>query len=290
MRIIDSHVHLYPAELNRDPAGWAAANREPHWAELCTRRRSDGRCVQTFPSVDDLLREMDRAGVERAVLLGWYWEQPATCSWQNRFFAECVSAHPQRLAAYGTIHPRLGLWPTLDEMHRIRDGGLTGVGELSPNSQGYSVDDSVFREVLTLAGDWKMPVNLHVTDPEGRDYPGRVATPLADFARLARECPKTRFVLAHWGGLLPLRDESVRELPNVFYDTAASPLLYDEGIWQRFRAVVSDERVLFGSDYPLNLFPKLDAAPDMTRFIAQARAAGAGEAVMCGNVSRLLDR
>jgi len=24
-RVIDSHVHLYPPELNRDPAGWAAA-------------------------------------------------------------------------------------------------------------------------------------------------------------------------------------------------------------------------------------------------------------------------
>jgi predicted TIM-barrel fold metal-dependent hydrolase len=24
MPVIDAHVHLYPPELNRDPAGWAA--------------------------------------------------------------------------------------------------------------------------------------------------------------------------------------------------------------------------------------------------------------------------
>jgi predicted TIM-barrel fold metal-dependent hydrolase len=290
MRIIDSHVHLYPPELNRDPAGWAAANGERHWAALCTRRRSDGRAVQGFPSVEELLREMDRAGVERAVLLGWYWEKPETCAWQNRFYVECVRAHPQRLAAYATIHPRLGLWPTLEEMHRARDGGLTGVGELSPHIQGFSIDDLVFREVVTLAGDWKMPVNFHVTDPEARDYPGRVVTPLEDFVRLAREAPKTRFVLAHWGGLLPLRDERARKLENLHYDTAASPLLYDAGVWARMGAVVPGTRVLFGSDFPLNNYPKLDAAPDMTRLIAEARGAGVGDAVLAGNAERLLRR
>ena len=290
MPIIDSHVHLYPTELNRDPVAWATKSRESHWAALCTRRRASGRSVQSFPSVDDLIGEMDRARVERAVLLGWYWEKPETCVWQNRFYAECVRAHPRRLAAYATLNPRAGHWATLDEMHRVRDDGLVGVGELSPHSQGYAVDDAVFREVLMLAADWKMPVNLHVTDPDGRDYPGRVATPLEDFTQLAREFPKTRFVLAHWGGLLPIRDPAVAKLGNVFYDTAASPLLYDEKIWARFTAAVPGDRVLFGSDYPLNLYPQTDAGPQMSRLIAEAKAAGASDAVMRTNAERLLTR
>jgi predicted TIM-barrel fold metal-dependent hydrolase len=290
MPIIDSHVHLYPPELNRDPAGWAAQHAEPHWATLCTRRRADGRAVQTFPTVDELLREMDRAGVERAVLLGWYWQKPATCVWQNRFYADCVRAHPHRLVAFASLNPRAGHWPTLDEMHRVRDDGLVGVGELSPHAQGYGVDDPIFHEVLTLAGDWKMPVNLHVSDPEGSDYPGRIATPLADFAKLACDFPKTRFVLAHWGGLLPLRDPSVAPLPNVHYDTAASSLLYGEEIWRRFAQAVPPDRVLFGSDFPLNLFPKLDAEPQMSRLIAEAKLAGAGEAWLHDNAARLLTR
>ena len=64
MQVIDSHVHLYPPDLNAAPAAWATTHGEPHWAKLCTRRRKDGHPVQGFPSVDDLLREMDRAGVE----------------------------------------------------------------------------------------------------------------------------------------------------------------------------------------------------------------------------------
>ena len=288
MSTIDAHVHLYPAEVARDPARWAAAHGEGHWATLCARRRKDGRPVQTFPTVAELLREMDRAGVERAVLLGWYWEKPATCAAQNRFYAECVQAHPDRLAAFATLHPSAGREATREEMQRARDEGLIGLGELSPHSQGYGVEDAVFREVLALAGEWRMPVNLHVTDPESRAFPGRVETPLADFSRLAREFPRTTFILAHWGGLLPLHDPAVRALTNIFYDTAASPLLYDAGVWSRFLAAVPAERVLFGSDFPLNLFPKLDVTPEMFRFVAEAKNAGAPDAVMRGNAARLL--
>src|SRR5258708_5237237 len=113
--IIDAHVHLYPAEVKRDPAGWAAAHGEAHWALLCTRRRKDGRPVQTLPTVDQLLTAMDAAGVERAVLLGWYWENPSTCAWQNRFYAECVRAHPDRLSAFATLHPAADRTVVLDE-------------------------------------------------------------------------------------------------------------------------------------------------------------------------------
>lgn len=290
MQVIDSHVHLYPPELNADPAAWAAARGETHWAKLCTRKRQDGSAVQGFPSVEELLREMDRASVERAVLLGWYWEHPATCVWQNRFYGQCVRDYPDRLLAYATLHPGAGHWPTLNELHRARDEGLVGVGELSPHSQGYAIDDPVLNEVLTLASDWKMPVNLHVTDPETGSYPGRVATPLADFVWLAQNFPKTKFTLSHWGGLLPLRDPVARDLDNLYYDTAASPLLYDRDIWGRFAAALPPGHVLFGSDYPLNVYPKLGAAPEMTTLIAEARATGAGSAIMRDNALRLLTR
>ncbi|MEO6246722.1 MAG: amidohydrolase family protein [Opitutaceae bacterium] len=286
--IVDAHVHLYPTEVSRDPAGWAQAAGERHWAALCTRTRRDGPPVQTFPALDELLRQMDAAGVGRAVLLGWYWEKLETCAAQNRFYAQCVQAHPDRLLAFAALQPRAGHWPALEEMHRARDGGLIGLGELSPHAQGYGVDDGTLDEVLTLAADWKMPVNLHVTDPASRPYPGRVETPLADFVRLARAFPRTDFILAHWGGLLPLVDPAVASLANVVYDTAASPLIYEAGIWARALPTAGAGRVLFGSDFPLNLYPKQDDAPNMARFVAEARAGGADAAVLGGNVARLL--
>lgn len=288
--IIDAHVHLYPAEVARDPTAWAAAVGERHWALLCTRRRRDGRPVQTFPSIEELLREMDTAGISRAVLLGWYWANPATCAWQNRFYADCIRAHPDRLSAFATVQPMAGRETALAEVRRAHGEGLIGVGELSPHSQGVAIDDAALGDVLRLAGELHMAVNLHVSDPVGRDYPGRGETPLADFVRLARAFPRTNFILAHWGGLLPLvvPGANPATLPNVFYDTAASPLLYDAGMWPRALTGCGGERVLFGSDFPLNLYPKLDGLPGMTRLVAEARAGGADAGVMGGNAARLL--
>ncbi|MBI5380904.1 MAG: amidohydrolase [Opitutae bacterium] len=287
--IVDAHVHLYPPELNAEPARWAAEHQEPHWAELCTRRRKNGSPVQGFPSVEALLRAMDAAGVARTVLQGWYWQRPENCAAQNRFFAACVRAHPDRLSAFATVHPAAGVDAVLAEMQRARDEGLIGLGELSPHSQDYDVADAIFAAMIEQAGEWRWPVNLHVTDPESGDYPGKVETPLRDFVWLARAYTQTNFILAHWGGLLPLRELEGEELLNVFYDTAASPLLYDATIWTRFLEAVPAGRVLFGSDFPLNVYPKLDAEPGMTRLLEEARAHGADAAVLGENARKLLN-
>ncbi|MEO5961373.1 MAG: amidohydrolase family protein [Opitutaceae bacterium] len=288
MPIIDAHVHLYPAEVDRDPAAWAAAAGEAHWALLCTRTRRDGRRVQSLPTIDGLLAAMDAAGVARAVLLGWYWEKPETCAWQNRFYAAGVKAHPDRLSAFATLHPRAGREVTLAEVRRAHGEGLVGLGELSPHSQGFTVDDPVFGDALALAEELKMPVNLHASDPDARKFPGWVATPADDFVGLARGFPNVTFVLAHWGGMLPLRDARFATLANVYYDTAASPLMYDAGIWSRAVPALGAERVLFGSDYPLNLYPRVAVEAEMAKFLAEARAGGVSAEILGGNARRLL--
>ena len=295
MRIIDAHVHLYPPEVGRDPAAWAAARGETHWAALCTRRRRDGRPVQTFPSVDRLLHDMDAAGVELAVLQGWYWEKPETCSWQNRFYAECVRAHPDRLAAFAAVHPSAGEAAVRNEIRRAHDEGLRGLGELSPHSQGYALDDAAFAAALALAGELGMPVNLHVTDPNTRRYPGRVETPLEDFVRLAKTHPQVTYILAHWGGGLPSWETNPimrQDLARVFYDTAASPLSYDDRIWRTTLDLVPPAKVIFGSDYPLILYPKTGREPGWRDLLEEINGAGLTPEekglVLAGNAARVL--
>jgi predicted TIM-barrel fold metal-dependent hydrolase len=291
-RVIDSHVHLYPDVINRDPAGWAVANGEPHWATLCTRRRKTGQAVQGFPSVSELLKAMDAAGVERAVLLGWYWEQAENCAHQNRFFSDCRRAHPDRLSAFATVQPTAGAAQAVAEMRRAKDEGLDGLGELSPHARGDRVATPEFGAVLATAAELGWPVNLHVTDPRSRAYPGRVETPLADFVWLATHWPTVTFILAHWGGGAPLRNEAGVLFDNVYYDTAASPLMHGADIWRKFIDASGGARVLFGSDYPLNNYPLLEAEPEMKRLLAEAEGAGLSPeelaAVLGRNTRRLL--
>ena len=286
MRVIDAHVHLYPPEAGREPTAWAAARGEAHWTTLCTRQRKDGRPVQAFPTVDELLHTMDADGVDRAVLLGWYWENHATCVEQNSFYAACVRAHPDRLAAFATVHPAAGP-AALAEVRRAVGEGLVGLGELSPHSQHVAIDDPSWRELMDLAGELKLPVNLHVTDPLSRKFPGRVDTPVADFVRLARAFPQTTFILAHWGGGPGYAGE-LKDIPNVYFDTAASPLIYEPAAVGPMLAVLPAGRVLLGSDYPLILYPKSESTPGWGGLLAELRAAGASADTLGGNAGRVL--
>ena len=280
MRIIDAHVHLYPPEVNRAPAAWAEAQGERHWATLCTRVRKNDRPVQGFPSVGELLREMDAAGIERVVLQGWYWEKHDTCARQNRFYAECLRAHPDRLAAFATFHPAAGLDVVKSEIRRAVDEGFCGLGEHSPHSQGIAISDPVWREALVLAGELNLPVNLHVTEPHSKKYAGKVETPLRDFVQLAREFPATKFILAHWGARLPFDPElgaTARACTNIFYDTAASPLIYDQRVFREMIVAAGAAKVLYGSDHPLDLYPQRGSSPQIGAMIEDVRTSGLNE-------------
>jgi hypothetical protein len=249
--IIDSHVHLYPPEINQDPSGWARLNAEKHWEILCTRRRKEGSFVQLFPTVTELLKSMDDACVERSVLLGWYWESQHSCDIQNAFYKECFKAHPDRFSVFASIHPSTkGLKARIKQ---LRDDGFCGLGELSPHSQGVKVMDAHFIELVEVATEFNLPLNIHVSDPEGKRYPGYVETPLEDLFLLIKTFPVTTFILAHYGGLLPIKFPDVLQYKHTYFDTAALPLIYKKATWSHM--LNQTERVIFGSDYPLRLYP-----------------------------------
>jgi uncharacterized protein len=271
VNVTDCHVHLYPPEINQATHEWAAQAGEQFWAALCTRRRRDGRPVQGFPSTDELLLAMDQAGVARAVLLGWYWHTPAACTLQNRFYAECIRIHPDRLSACATVQASAGEG-ALAELHWARDHGFVGVGELSPHSTGLGSEDPRWHDVLALAGELGLPVTLHATDPGSRAYPGRVDTPMIDFVGWARRHPRTTFVLAHGGGRLPWHAPEVKTLTNVFYDTAAFPLLYPASDLQGWIEEVGADRLLWGTDWPLDLYPRQVGRTPMGGFRADVDA------------------
>ncbi len=50
---------------------------------------------------------------------------------------------------------------------------------------------------------------------------------------------------------------------NVFFDTAASPLMYGPEVFRRAVARVGSERILYGSDYPLFLYPRQAREPTL---------------------------
>lgn len=96
---------------------------------------------------------------------------------------------------------------------------------------------------------------LHVNEPIGHAYAGKTKITLAQIETLVRRYPQNRIVLAHWGGGIfffhLLKKEIKEALKNVFFDTAASPFLYDPKIYRVASDIIGPEKILFGSDFPL---------------------------------------
>ena len=45
--------------------------------------------------------------------------------------------------------------------------------------------------------------------------------------------------------------EVLRDMENVYFDTAASPFLYSPTVFESVARIVGAERILLGTDYPL---------------------------------------
>ena len=108
---------------------------------------------------------------------------------------------------------------------------------------------------------------IHTNEPVGHVYPGKSPNTLSQIYALVRRFPDNRLILAHGGGGLffyALLKKEVREaLRNVYFDTAASPYLYDASIWETAARIVGVDKLLFGTDYPLlkpsRYFKEIDA-------------------------------
>jgi len=266
---IDAHIHLYPPSVYSNPVAWANQRGETYWRRCVAP--DTGPVLQGWASVDQLLSDMDAAEVERAVILGWYWEHAGTCDENIAWQTEWIAQHPDRLSAFAPFNAKGGA-ASIDALERSFDCGFCGIGEINPPAQGYSYDDEILDTALQLAASESKIVNLHVTDPTTRDYPGKIETPFASIYDLANRHPETTFVFAHLAGMMNL--PKLKTLENVYLDTAAVPLLYSSDIYQTAIDQMGSNRILFGTDYPLRTFPRAQKVPNFKTHLRSITESG----------------
>lgn len=272
MKVIDSHIHRYPDEVIQDPAAWADTYNEPHWKSLVLGTH-DKPSIQGWASRDKLILDMNAAGIDKVVMQGWYWQHQKTCRWHNDWHSKWIQEDPDRLIAFASVQPRDGL-QALEDLKKAFDGGAKGIGEVFPAAQGFERDNKVWLQIVEFALENKLPITMHVTEPVGHKYPGKIESPLADYQWLAQEYPDLKLILAHWGGLLPfyeLNSTCRKSLQNVYYDTAASPLLYDIKVYRAVTDLIGADKILFGSDYPLRVYPKRQKEPNFVDVINEVK-------------------
>jgi len=132
----------------------------------------------------------------------------------------------------------------------------------------------------------KLILLTHASEPVGHNYPGKGTITPDMFYPFITSYPDLTIVCAHWGGGLPfyaLMPEVKQAMSNVFFDTAASPLLYSPQIYNQVIQLVGAEKILFGSDYPLLA---------QSRLLEEIRALDLPEAtrdlILSGNAQRML--
>ena len=276
--VIDFHTHIFPPYFRekRD----AFFPQEPAFEALYRSANS------RLASKDELLQTMEEQGIQRSVIFGFPWEKTEHFRRHNDYIIESVQRHPDKLTGFCCFSPLSPHAPS--EVRRCLDAGLAGVGELAVYQSGFS--EKIIRslqEVMEICADRNVPVLFHTNEPVGHVYPGKTPVELSEIYALLKQYPSNTIILAHWGGGLffySLMKKEVRDvLKSVWFDTAASPFLYDPQIYRMAGEIVGTDKILFGTDYPL-ISPK--------RYFKEMELAGLSEESVrgiCGeNAAKLL--
>jgi len=277
--ITDIHVHIQPWD-----------QLKPAVQERMRRGRGD--FEQILKMIQDpaaLLDYLDAAGVARAGLINY--PSPDIMGFDDRateFCARYCAAMPDRLIAFGGVHPRFTK-NAADDMKRILDLGIRGL-KLHPPHQLFELTD--YRErglksletIFAVAQDRKVPVMIHTGTSIFPGARSRLGDPMG-VDDVAIDFPELKIILAHGGR--PLWSETaiflLRRFPNVSIDISGIPprrLLHYFPRLEEFA-----DKVLYGSDWPAPGVPALGEIVRGVEAIPLSREARAK--IMGGNARKI---
>ena len=243
--IVDGHTHILPLEITENLSKYTKTDSTLN--ELFNPRSKTS-------TAEALIKSMDEQGIEISVVMGMGWTDHSLNQYVNDYLLESATKYPKRLI------PVTGIIPSGDskgiyEAERCVGRGARGIGEIHASNQGINLGEhSLMEPFMKLADSKKLPVVIHCSEPVGHQYPGKGITYPETIEKFVSDFPQSSIILAHWGGGLPfylLMREVEIAFSNVYFDTAATNLLYNPRVFQVVEKICSSNKILFGSDYPL---------------------------------------
>lgn len=245
MQPIDAHTHAFSPAQVRGRAG--LVERDPTFAEMYASSRA------RMASVEDIGRTLAREGFAGGVVAGFAFRQGHDGDELNEYLLAAREEAQVPLAVLATVNPACTGWE--HAASGALAAGADGFGELRPGNQGWDPLGEEASRLYSLARDAGKVLLWHVSEPVGHEYDGkRGGISPRELCRVAEHHPGLKQIAAHLGGGLPffLQMPEVRAaLHDIWFDTAATSLLYDDVAVARVVELAGPDRVLFGSDYPL---------------------------------------
>jgi predicted TIM-barrel fold metal-dependent hydrolase len=199
-------------------------------------------------TVEELLRRMDRAGVDKALV----WLAPPykrELDESNAYIYKAVQSHPGRLLGFGWADPRLGVQKAREMARKcILQYGFHGV-KLNGAQNDFFVDDPKLSLPLIeeIAKTGKLLAFHCGVDAYEKTHPFRIA-------RIARQFPETQILCVHMGGvgfpdLSGAMIEMAQECPNLHL---IGSMVLHTSVLNALKTLGAG-RVSFGSDTPFAL-------------------------------------
>lgn len=192
-------------------------------------------------SASRLIRMMDKAGIDQAVIAPQDRELAVDCAKGNRRMLRVAAKSKGRFIPACAANP----WSGARGIKLVREavGGGARLIVLAPALQGFILSDELADDLCTAAGELGVPLYVH-TGPHSSSAPTQLVL-------VALKFPATKFILAHGGttdhawDMKPILGAA---LPNLWFDVS----LCRPWVVPSFAPLVDKSRLMWGSSAPRN--------------------------------------
>lgn len=236
-------------------------------------------------SEERLLREMDQAQIERAMLVG------LAGFIANEYILEAVARHPDRLLACGSFNPARYSSPSAAvQAARTRLAGQSFAAiKFHPRMNGYDPLDERMIAVLQEFRQWEAPPKVWLDTLFYRRGVLLRQPPVHAIHTLVNSVPELTFMLLHGTGrTIVSLAEAIRDCPNAYIDISFTLNRYQGSSLPgdlRHLVTIFDQRLVFGSDFPEVSIPDALA---QTSALLDGLPDDKVSAVLGGNLARIL--
>lgn len=243
MRALDIVVNLWTSDLTQ--------NYTPKLNAFWRKVKILGETGEGI-SLEEEIRRMDAAGIEKGLMIattgGWagsdiYFEKPVAR------IAEVVAEHPDRFKGVVGINVT-NIVPWLAHMEAaVREHGFVGA-HLYPHWFGKPPDHRIYYPFYAKCAELGVPLQIQVGHSAQQFLPTVARPVLLD--RVAIDFPELTIVAIHIG--YPWVEEMISvawKHPNVYIGCDAHSPKYWEPTFVRFINSRGQDKVLFGTDWPV---------------------------------------
>jgi predicted TIM-barrel fold metal-dependent hydrolase len=230
-------------------------------------------------TIPNLLAEMDRMRVERAVVLavspGFPFGDNLTQQWRD---AIAQSGAAERLILFGSVRPTAR--GAVERLRELKTLGIRGV-KLHPTMQRFYPDDPQAMPFYAACAELQLPVFFHAGRAGIEPEFTREHAAMKHYVAPVAEFPQVRFIFGHAGArdyadAIPI----AKAHPNVLMEIAGQGV----AALRELLRELGPERLVFGSDWPF--YP---LAPTVAKLLIVTDGdKAARDMIFSGNARRFL--